>query len=135
MSALRHQQTKKPKKGPWRPVIPSTDSRLYARIRLEGPNQILFHETPSTMTKPGLLMTEKKPLELKEWMMDYILKVTGRNREDDIQFEYGSLRWSTETKEGVAKCRLVSDDDWDKPGDGCQVDSRRFECNFPCGTQ
>ncbi|KAE9574939.1 hypothetical protein CGMCC3_g8958 [Colletotrichum fructicola] len=107
------------------------DRNLYTRFRLEGPNQVLWHETPQ-LSAPGLSINPSKPLELKEAGMQYILKITGRHDKDDVEFKYGLLTWTTESTSGFAKCRGVTADDWNKGGSHCRTDSRQFQCEFAC---
>ncbi|KAF4834401.1 Swainsonine transporter swnT [Colletotrichum tropicale] len=107
------------------------DRNLYTRFRLEGPNQVLWHETPQ-LSAPGLSINPSKPLELKEAGMQYILKITGRHDKDDVEFKYGLLTWTTDSTSGFAKCRGVTADDWNKGGSHCRTDSRQFQCEFAC---
>ncbi|KAF5519593.1 Swainsonine transporter swnT [Colletotrichum aenigma] len=107
------------------------DRNLYTRFKLEGPNQVLWHETPQ-LSAPGLSINPSKPLELKEAGMQYILKITGRHDKDDVEFKYGLLTWTTDSTSGFAKCRGVTADDWNKGGSHCRTDSRQFQCEFAC---
>ncbi|KAJ0304644.1 hypothetical protein Brms1b_011185 [Colletotrichum noveboracense] len=98
------------------------DRNLYTRFRLEGPNQVLWHETPQ-LSAPGLSINPSKPLELNEAGMQYILKITGRHDKDDVEFKYGLLTWTTDSTSGFAKCRGVTADDWNKGGSHCRTDN------------
>ncbi|KAF6814128.1 esterase family protein [Colletotrichum musicola] len=113
-------------------ICDQDSSKLYARIRLEGPNQVLLHGTPELST-PGLAINSDDSLEIKEWNMKEILRVNGEPRDDSIKFAYGKLEWTSWTQDGPAECMLVTDADWNKNGKSkCPTDSRQFECEFPC---
>ena len=121
----------------WEDCNPDSDD-LYANITLVDNNKNIIYQTPQADLANGGLgepinngndTTFQGPLPNP-------ISINGEHENDYIQFDYGSLSWTSRTTSGPATC---SNGGWNpRDGPGCYVftgyqpDENQIDCCFPC---